>query len=274
MSLRIAHNVEAAGIARNLGVSADRLAVSLRRLSSGLRIDTAADDAAGLTISEKMRSQIRGLEMADRNVQDGISLLATVEGALNEVHSILQRARELALQWNQGTLSFADKGAIRTEMFALSDEIARIEQGTAWNGRQILTDVNAVLTLQVGANNADTMTISLVDLFGANFGSLVRPNTFFALPWLEADVAGLDSHINDVASARARMGAATNRLEHVLADNGLRREYLMDAESRIRDVDYAREMINITRQQVIQSSGQTMMIFANRSPERLLDLLS
>lgn len=272
MSLRIGHNVEAMGAHRSLVVSTDRLAKAMQRLSSGLRINSAADDAAGLGISEKMRAQIRGLDQANRNIRDGLSMLQTMDGALAEVHSILQRARELAVEWNGGTMDFQSRALIRSEMFALSDEIARIEQATTFNGVQLLASNTAVVTLQVGANNGETITVSLVDLFGPNVGNLVRPNTFFALPWVDADVFGFDLHIDDVSSARARIGAVMNRLEHAMNANEATQANLMDAESRIRDVDFAQELTTLVRQQVLQATGTTALLFANHSPRRMLDL--
>lgn len=272
MSLRIAHNVEAAGVARNLRVSSDKLAVSMRRLSSGFRINSAADDAAGLGISEKMRGQIRGLDQANRNVQDGISLLNTMEGALNEVSSILQRARELAVQYSNNTISWADKGNIQKEFNQLSNEVARIAKATTFNGINLLQGGTSPLTLQVGANQGEIMTISLPNLFGAT-GTLVRPNTFFSVPWLPADIQGFDLHITDVAAARGRIGAMTNRLEYTLEQNQRMQEQYMSAESRIRDVDMASEMTQLTKQRLLQQTGMVMLRQANQSPARVLDLL-
>jgi flagellin len=248
------------------------MAVAMKRLSSGMRINSAADDAAGLGISERLRGQIRGLAQANRNIQDGISMLNTIEGALTEVHSILQRARELAVQFNNGTYSFTDKGGILTELASLSDEIARIEQVTTFNGIPLLQNALSTVTLQVGANQGEVITASLVDLFGPGL-NLVRPNTFFALPWLDADITGMDLHIDDVASARTRVGALVNRLEHTLQSNLAQQESLMASESRIRDTDMAAEMMALTKQQILQQSGATMMLFANQSTARVLDLL-
>jgi flagellin len=258
---------------RNLAVTSDRLGRAMQRLSSGFRINSAADDAAGLGISEKMRSQMRGLEQANRNIQDGISMLQTIDGALSEVHSILQRARELCVEWNNNVISWSDKLAIRDEMFALSDEIARIEQVTEFNGVKLLQSSTAAVTLQVGANSGEVVTVTLVDLFGPTVGNLVRPNTFFALPWVDADITGMDFHIDDVSAARARIGAAENRLEHTLNSNTTYLENLTGAESRIRDVDVAAEMTEFTKQQILQQTGTTALLFANHTPQRLLDLL-
>lgn len=259
---------------RNLGVTSDRLAVAMRRLSSGLRINSAADDAAGLGISEKMRGQIRGLEQANRNVQDGMSLLQVMDGVLSEVTSILHRARDIAVQWNNGIYDFDDRMTMRAELFALSDEIGRIEQTTEFNGIKLLQDASIAITLQIGANNNEIMTVSLVDLMGGTVGNLVRLNTFFALPFLDADIAGFDFHINDVSAARARIGAAQNRLEHTLASNQTYLENLTGAESRIRDADMAVEISTLTRLQILQQSGTMALLFANQTPRRITDLLA
>lgn len=270
LSLRIGHNVEAAPIHRHLRVSGDRMALAMQRLSSGLRINSAGDDAAGLGISERLRGQIRGLEQANRNIHDGISMLQTMEAALETVHSILHRARELAVQYNNGTNSWTDKDAISAELVALSDEIARIEGSTSFNGIDLLKDATATVILQVGANDGETITVSLTDLFGPGL-SLVRPISFFTLPWLDADITGLDAHIADVALARGRMGAQVNRLEHALASNQATQGSLMAAESRIRDVDMAMEMTTLVRQQVLQQGAMAMLAKANGN--RVLDLL-
>jgi flagellin len=244
----------------------------MQRLSSGLRINSASDDAAGLGISERMRSQIRGLEQADRNIWDGISVLQTMDGALEQVHSILHRARDLAVQWNGGSLSDDDKSGILGEWAQLSNEIGRIEQSTAYGGTPLLQSFSALVTLQVGANDGETIGVGLVDLLGPNT-ELVRPNTFFAVPWIEADIDGFDRHIDQVSTARARIGATMNRLEHSLNSNAIHRESLMQAESRIRDVDMAAEMNNLIRHQITQATGSTVLLFADSSPKRVMDVL-
>lgn len=275
MSLRIQHNGDALAVNRQLRLTSDRMAVSMRRLASGLRINTARDDAAGLGISERMRGQIRGLEQANRNIHDGISLLNTMEAALDTVSSILLRARELAVQYSNGTYSFADKDAITAELIALSDEIFRIEGATSFNGIDLLQDATATVTLQVGANAGEQILISLTDLFGAGL-NLVRPISFFTLPWLPADITGLDTHISDVAAARGRIGAQVNRLEHALNSNQVLQENLMAAESRIRDVDMAFEMSALIKQQILMQSGMAMLATAQGgkpSPSRIMQLL-
>lgn len=272
MSLRIGHNTDAFAAHRHLRVSSDKLAVAMQRLSSGLRVNSAADDAAGLGISERLRSQIRGLEQANRNIQDGISLLQTMEAALDTVQTILQRAREIAVQYNNGTYDWNDKDAMSLELVALSDEIARIEGTASFNGIMLLQDATASITLQVGANDGEVIMVSLVDLFGAGL-NLVRPITFFTLPWLPADIAGFDAHIADVAAARGRLGAQVNRLEYALNANQAAQENLMAAESRIRDADMAAEVAAMTKQQIIQKTGVAMLATAQGKPSRVLQLL-
>lgn len=273
LGLRIGHNVEAAAVQRHLRASSDRLAVSMQRLSSGLRINSAADDAAGLGISERMRGQIRGLEVANRNVQDGISMLNTMEGALSTVHTILQRARTLAVQYNNLAGQDDARQTIIDEFAQLSNEIARIESSTNFNGITLLQNATATVTLQVGANDGETMSISLVDLFGPGL-NLVRSVSFSLLTFTDADINAFDQHIGDVATARARIGAQTNRLEHTMNVNAIAQEQLMASESRIRDVDMASEMTVLTRNQIIQQSGMAMLAKANQNHGRILDLLN
>ncbi len=274
MSLRINTNVEALTAHRQVRVASDRLSVAMRRLSSGFRINTAADDAAGLGISERLRGQIRSLEAANRNIQDGISMLQTAEAALDTVHQILHRARELAVQYNNGVYSTAQKTAISRELIQLSHEIRRIEGQTTFNGVPLLQNAMTTITLQVGANAGPTETInvSMADLFGPGL-ALVRPVTFFTLPWLDADIEGFDLHIQDVATARGRFGAMINRLEYALSANQTTIENYMSAESRIRDADMAKEMTELARQKVLQQSSMAMLAHAQGARNRIGDLL-
>jgi flagellin len=271
VSLRIAHNVEAMSAHRSLGASADRLAVSMKRLATGLRINSAADDAAGLGISERMRGQIRGLEQANRNVQDGMAMLQMIDGVLDQVTSILHRARDLAVQHNNGTLSFDDKIAIRNELAMLSDEISRIESSTRYNGIAVLSS-DVLMTFQVGANNNEFISVSLIDLMGGNLQP-VKPGYFFTVPWIDAGIQGFDWMIRDVAAVRSRFGAAINRLEHAYNTNSTTIENLTASESRIRDVDMAQEVTRMSREQILQQSGITALMFAQQTPSRVLDLL-
>ena len=265
LSLRITYNGDAQTVTRQLRVSSERMAVAMQRLSSGLRINSAADDAAGLGISEKLRGQIRGLEQANRNIMDGISMLQVADSALEAVSHILQRARELAVQYNNGTYSSTDKRAIGTELIALSNEVAAIEGKTEFNGIKLLQSATVTVTLQVGANQGETISVSLADLFGPGL-SLVRPISFRTLPaapWFQADITGLDAHINDVAAARGRLGAYINRLEYAYDANQSAQEAHMRAESQIRDTDMAAEMTQLVRQQLLQKSGMAMLAQAN-----------
>lgn len=272
LGLRIAHSGEAAVAHRHLSAASNRVDASLRRLASGLRVNSAADDAAGLSIAESMRSQVRGLEMAQRNVQDGISMLAVMDGALSEVHAILQRSRELAVQYNNLEHDPNARQAILDEWTMLSNEVARIEQTTEFNGLPLLQSATTLVTLQVGANVGDTIAVSLVDLFGAGL-NLVRSVSFGPLIFLDADITAFDQHITDVAIARGRIGAISNRLEHTMNANAATIENLMSAESRIRDVDFAAEMTELTRSQIVQQSATSMLALANQSSARVLDLL-
>lgn len=273
LSLRIAHNLEAMYAHRNLAISSSRLATSMQRLSSGLRINSAADDPAGLAISEKMRAQIRGLHQAQRNTQDGISLLQTIDGALSEVHSILQRARELAVQFNNGTVDAAGKNMIAMELASLSDEIGRIGNSTEFNGIKLLQGGLTNVTLQVGANSGDTIAFATATLMGT-VNALCNRNDFFLLPFMTADLSVFDTDIARVSQARANYGALQNRLEHSLAQSSSYAENLMSAESRIRDTDMAMEITNLTRHQIMVQSGTAMLAAAQRSADGVLQLLA
>jgi flagellin len=242
------------------------LSKSMEKLSSGLRINRAADDAAGLAISEGMRAQIRGTAQANRNAQDGISLVQTAEGALNEMHSILQRIRELAVQWSNGTLSTADQAKIDSEVAQLTAELVRIRDSSTFNGIALFGATTATtVTLQVGANgnidaanNTNRIGVNLVAL---NFTTV------------SMDVSQIDTAISSVSQARSDLGAIQNRLEHAVANLGVYEENLTASESRIRDVDVASEMVNFTRLQILSQSGTAMLAQANQSAQGVLSLL-
>src|SRR5690242_11788279 len=206
MSLRIQTNVEALNAHRNLVGVNDQVSKSMERLSSGYRINRAADDAAGLAISEKMRAQIRGLGQNQRNIQDGVSLVQTAEGALSTVHAMLQRVRELAVQFKNGSLSTANQSAIQSEVFQLASEIERIGTSTKFNGISLLNNTNLV-TFQVGANDGESIGVAMITL-GSSVGS-----TYYALtPTGATDIAEIDTAIDNVAAQRAALGAVQNRL--------------------------------------------------------------
>ncbi len=266
MSLRVNTNVEAFNAHRNLSHTSVALSKSMEKLSSGLRINRAADDAAGLAISEGMRAQIRGTAQANRNAQDGISLVQTAEGSLNEMHSILQRIRELAVQWSNGTLSTSDQAKINSEVSQLTAELVRIRDSSTFNGISLFGATSpTIVTLQVGANgnidaanNTNRIGVTLVAL---------------SFSTVSMDVSQIDTAISSVSQARSDLGAIQNRLEHAVANLGVYEENLSASESRIRDVDVASEMVNFTRLQILSQSGTAMLAQANQSAQGVLSLL-
>jgi flagellin len=274
MSLRINTNVEAFNTHRQLVGSADKMAKSMERLSSGYRINRASDDAAGLAISEKMRGQIGGLAQAQRNAQDGVSLVQTGEGSLTEVHSMLQRVRELRVQYGNDTLNATDKTAIRAEVAQLATEIGTIKSNTKFNGTQLLNSAGTV-NLQVGANDNESITISTSDLVGGPGMSEVVASATTASDagFTALTLDDIDTAIQEVSTKRADFGAVQNRLEHRLANLGSYQENLIAAESRIRDVDMADEMVNFTKSQILQQAGTSMLAQANQAPQSVLSLL-
>jgi flagellin len=262
MSLRVNTNIEAFDAHRNLASTQMQLSKSMQKLSSGLRINSASDDAAGLAISEKMRSQINGTDQAQRNAMDGISLVQTAEGAYNEMHSILQRVRELAVQAQNGTLSTADTGAIDTEVGQLTAELTRIANNTQFNGLAVL---NGSFTLQVGANSGSGNQIGFT-LASIDFSSIGSAAAAGA-------ISAIDTAITSVSSARSTLGAVQNRLEHAVSNLGVYQENISAAESRIRDVDIAAETVNFTKLQILSQSGTAMLAQANSAPNNVLSLL-
>jgi len=264
MSLRIQNNVEAYGAHRNLVMTAGNLSKSMERLSSGYRINRGADDAAGLGISEKMRGQIKGLAQAQRNIGDGVSLVQTSEANLDEVHSMLQRVRELAVQYKNGTLSSDDQAAIQTEVNQLASEIERIGGSAKFNGISLLSSAGAV-TFQVGTNDGDSITVSKISL-GSTVGAFTDLSDSAAL-------SAIDTAISSVSSARATFGAVQNRLEHSMASTQVYQENLTAAESRVRDVDMAAEMVTLTKNQILQQAGTSMLAQANQAPQSILSLI-
>ena len=271
MGLRIQNNIEAFNTHRQLTATSSAASKSMEKLSSGYRINRAADDAAGLAISEKMRGQIGGLAQAQRNAQDGISLVQTAEGALTEVHSMLQRIRDLKVQSLNDTLAPEDKDAIAAEVSQLGDEISKIGSNTAFNGTQLLNGTGT-LTFQVGANDGETVSASKVDLAGGSAVSLViGASDAAALSSLA--VSDIDAAITDVSTARGSFGAVQNRLEHRLNNLATYQENLTASESRIRDVDMASEMTTFTKLNILQQAGTSMLAQANQAPQGILSLL-
>jgi flagellin len=267
MSLRINQNIEALNAHRRLEATSQSLSKSMERLSSGYRINRAADDSAGLGISEKMRGQIRGLAQAQRNTQDGVSMAQTAEGNLDEVHSMLQRLRELAVQYKGGTMSAGGQAAIQTEVNQLASEIERIGTTADFNGVKLLNSATTI-TLQVGANDGEVITISTISL-----GSSIGSAAFSLSASSAADISEIDAAIDAVSSARGSFGAVQNRLEHTLNVQSAYQENLVAAESRIRDVDMAEEMTKLTKTQILQQAGTAMLAQANQAPQAVLSLL-
>jgi flagellin len=270
MSLRIQNNVEAFNAHRQLESTSTRLSQSMERLSSGYRINRAADDAAGLAISEKLRAQIGGLDQAQRNAQDAISLVQTAEGAMSEVHAMLQRIRDLAVQFNNGTLASSDKAAITAEVAQLCAEISKIGSDTKFNGIALLSG-GSTITFQVGAEDGQTIAVSGIQLFGNNQTYAVDANILNFNGTV--NLASIDAAIQNVSNARATFGSVQNRLEHTLNNLSTFQENLQSSESRIRDVDMASEMTEFTKLQILQQAGTSMLAQANQSPQAVLSLL-
>ena len=284
MGLRIQNNVEAFNAHRQLTGTASKAAKAMEKLASGYRVNRAADDAAGLAISEKMRGQIGGLAQAQRNAQDAISLVQTGEGALNEVHSMLQRIRDLKVQYSNGTLEAGDKQAISAEVQQLGKEISDITTKTEFNGIKLL-DGAARVTFQVGAESADTIALTKTEMSAAigTAGTGGRRSSSTSAPpprslpptrcspRMTLDI--IDEAIKNVSNARATFGAVQNRLEHRLNNLSTYQENLVASESRIRDVDMASEMVNFTKLGILQQAGTSMLAQANQAPQSVLSLL-
>jgi flagellin len=275
MSLRIQNNVEAFNAHRQLTGTAAKAAKAMEKLSSGYRINRAADDAAGLAISEKMRAQIGGLAQAQRNAQDGVSLVQTAEGALTEVHSMLQRVRDLKVQYENGTLDTDDKAAIVAEVKQLASEITEIRGKTEFNGITLLDGAGGsagTISFQVGANGGETISVTTKDVAGASGTGSVDGVTSTST-WEAPGLSDIDAAINNVSTIRADFGAVQNRLEHRLNNLSTYQENLVASESRIRDVDMAAEMVNFTKLQILQQAGTSMLAQANQAPQGVLSLL-
>jgi flagellin len=276
MGLRIQNNIEAFNAHRNLTSTADKAAQSLEKLSSGYRINRAADDAAGLAISEKMRSQIGGLAQAQRNAQDGVSLVQTAEGSLNEVHSMLQRMRDLKVQYANGTLSADDKNAIVAEGKQLAQEIGNIQSTTKFNGISLLNGSGSI-SFQVGANSGETIAVATSDLLGSsgvgtNIAALSGASASTST-WDAVALSDIDTAITNVSTIRGDFGAVQNRLDHRLNNLATYQENLTASESRIRDVDMASEMTEYTKLNILQQAGTSMLAQANQAPQNVLSLL-
>ena len=258
MSLRINQNTDAFNAYRNLSVTQGQLSKSLEKLSSGFRINRAADDAAGLAISEGLRSQVGGLKVAVRNAQDGISVAQTAEGALTEVHSMLQRMNDLAVQYNNGTQNADSQAALQSEFDALTAEIDRIQTATQFNGVDLFN--NASVDFQVGTSSTDVLS---VDLSGSVDTSALDIT----------DNTTVTDAITATSTLRGELGAVQNRFEHTINNLNVAVENLSASESRIRDTDMASEMVNFTRANILSQAGTAMLAQANQAGQGVLSLL-
>lgn len=279
--MRINHNIAALNTYRQLNAANTAQSKSMEKLSSGLRINKAGDDAAGLAISEKMRGQIRGLDMASKNAQDGISLIQTAEGGLNEVHSILQRMRELAVQSSNDTNVEKDRTALNNEFTQLGKELERIKDKSTFNTQDLFkgssgtVNSSGKLVLQVGANADDVINLDLTTS-GVNLTNIVATAQSASIG-SQASAAAAITSINDlietVSSGRSYLGAMQNRLEHTITNLDNASENLTAAESRIRDVDMAKEMMEQTKNSILAQASQAMLAQANQQPQSVLQLL-
>jgi flagellin len=271
MSLSVQTNIEAFDAHRNLVNTSNKLSESMQKLSSGYRINKAADDAAGLAISEKLAAQVSGLTQAQQNAQDAVNLVQTADGSMNEVQSMLQRVRDLAVEYNNGTLSTSDQAAITVEVAQLCAEIATIGADTTFNGIALLTG-NATITFQVGANDGETIATAAVKLFGSGSGFAVD-SSIFTFSGSTINLSAIDAAIQNVSTDRATFGAVQNRLQHTLNNLANYQENLSASESSIKDVDMASEMVNFTKLQVLQQAGMSVLAQANQSSQSVLSLL-
>ena len=269
----IQHNMTAANTSRQLGITTGSLAKSAEKLSSGYRINRAGDDAAGLSISEKMRGQIRGLEQGSTNAQDGISLIQTAEGALNETHSIIQRMRELTVQAANDTNETEDRSAISKELDQLQKEITRIGDQTEFNKKKLLNGSTSSLNFQVGANNGQSITAKLQTMTATKLG-LAGASTSVGSYGAATDYLDtLDAALETVSNFRSALGAVQNRLEHTIANADNTAENLQAAESRIRDVNMADEMVKFSKDNILQQAAQSMLAQANQSTQGILSVI-
>ena len=272
----VQHNLQAANTNRQLGITTSAQAKSTEKLSSGYKINRAADDAAGLSISEKMRSQIRGLNKASSNAQDGVSLVQTAEGALNETHSILQRMNELATQAANGTNTSVDRSAIRAELYQLTSEINRIQSTTQFNTMNLLdgtfSGAKNRMKLQVGALSGQSIDFSIANMCATKIG-LVKTLSVSTFTKAGLYMKSVQDAIEVVSKQRSAMGAIQNRLEHTIANLDTTSENTQSAESRIRDTDMASEMVTYSKNNILAQAGQSMLAQANQSTQGVLSLL-
>jgi len=271
--MRINHNLNALNAWRQLDSANNAMGKSLEKLSSGFRINRAGDDAAGLSISEKMRAQIRGLDMAVKNAQDSISLIQTAEGALTETHAILQRMRELAVQAANDTNVKEDRDALQAEVKQLTAEIDRIAENTEFNTQKLLDGSFTPVVFHIGANKGQSITIGIATMSATALGVGATTIDLSGQTSANDAIEIIDNAIKTVSEERSKLGAYQNRLEHTINNLQVSSENLTAAESRIRDVDMAKEMMNYTKQQILLQSSNAMLAQANMVPQNVLQLL-
>ena len=264
-------NVGAMNAHRNLSSSNTAMNKTMEKLSSGYRINRAADDAAGLAISEKMRFQINGMTQAQRNAQDGISLIQTAEGALTETHAMLQRINTLANQSKNGTYSTSDRAKLNLEVTQLVAEIDNIANGTKFNGISLLSTTGSI-SFQTGVNSADTISVTTKGMQAAKLG-VTAGLSIATVTGAGLAITAVEKAIEAVSTQRATFGAVQNRLEHTVNNLGVNKENLSAAHSRIRDADMAAEMTSFTKNQILVQAGTSMLAQANSVPQNVLKLL-
>lgn len=272
----VQHNMTALNANRQLGITNTNLARSTEKLSSGYRINRASDDAAGLSISEKMRGQIRGLKQASTNAQDGQSLIQTAEGAMNEIHSVLQRMRELTVQAKNDTYLQEDRTKIQDEVKQLQSEIDRIATQTQFNKMNLLTGSYSAKQFQVGANDTQVINLTITTMTCSALGvqsiqTLVNAKSGASVG--NDTIRKIDSAITKVSTKRSDLGAISNRLDHTIANADNMAENLQSSESKIRDVNLASEMVSYSSMSILQQAGQSMLSHANQATQGVLSLL-
>lgn len=267
----VQHNLAAANTNRQLGIITNEQSKSTEKLSSGYRINRAGDDAAGLSISEKMRSQIRGLDKASSNAQDGISLIQVAEGALNETHSILQRMNELATQAANDTNTTTDRTAIQKEINALTSEISRISSTTQFNTMNLLDGKFSGKNLQIGALNGQKIRITIGAMNASSIG--VKDLNVTTFSNAGNAMSNIQKAIDKVSTQRSALGAVQNRLEHTIKNLDTTSENTSSAESRIRDTDMAKEMVSYSKNNILMQAGQSMLAQANQQNQGVLSLI-
>ena len=273
MALTVSTNVSSLNGQRNLSKSTNALASSMQRLSSGMRINSAKDDAAGLQISNRLTSQINGLGVAQRNAQDGISMAATAEGALQESTNILQRMRDLAVQSSNGSNSSADRVSIQKEVTALQTELTRISEKTSFGDTALLSGGFGTTSFQVGAKANETIDVTIGAMDAGTLGVSTGTVSMSSQAGAQSAIDAIDDAIGLVDAQRADLGAVQNRFEHTISNLANISENVSASRSRIRDTDFATETANMTKNQILQQAGTSILAQANQLPQSALSLL-